>query len=657
MRLNLIHGRQSLILAASVVPIAAFASVLGGPGGSNRTTDAAWLATGDRPPETVLPNDNRRPAGELRDGVLYVELEARRGLFHPQGADGPGFDVIALAEKDGPLQAPAPLIRVESGTDVHLTVTNTIDGPMTLQGLHDREGEEHEPIEIPAGATREIAFRASTPGSYFYFGRAVDFGPPPERPGIFRDSPLSGALVVDPPGGSADDRVLVVGLWVSQADVQAQREEAAHTFLINGLSWPFTEPLDAVVGDSVRVRVVNVSPAPHPMHLHGFYYQVEARGDARLDTVYTPEQYRLAVTEHMSPRTTMTFSWLPKREGHWLFHCHFIAHISAEQHVRRPETIVHGENGVFPGAEERGHEMMHEHAYQGMAGLMMGVLVRDPEAKGLREPEDIERRALRVYANMRENYFGEDPAYGYILKEGAEPPALDSVLIPGTPIILQRDEPVEVTVVNRTPIAITVHWHGIELDAIYDGIAGWSGAGSRLTPAITAGDSFVTHMEEAAQLSSGLYAPLIVLEPGKEYDPETDHILLLGWGGPGEHAPPFLNGSAEPPPLELARGKAHLLRFINITPSNNQNIRLLRGDEVVEWRRYSKDGAAVAPHQAIHVPAEQYLGAGETYDFEIMTETAEELTLEVTTGAGRYPIGSRSFERVPSAGCVGWATF
>ncbi len=138
-------------------------------------------------------------------------------------------------------------------------------------------------------------------------------------------------------------------------------------------------------------------------------------------------------------------------------------------------------------------------------------------------------------------------------------------------------------------------------------------------------------MEEAAQLSSGLYAPLIVLEPGETYDPETDHVLLMGWGGPGEEAPPFLNGSAQPAPIVLISGRAHLFRLINITPSNNQVVRLLRGEDVVEWRRHGKDGARVPEHQATTVPSEQYLGAGETYDFELMAETPDELTLEVTT--------------------------
>ncbi len=595
----------------------------------------------------VLANDNRTAAGELRDGVLTLRLDARKGSFHPQGPDGPGFEVEAFGEVGGPLQNPGPLIRVPAGTEVHATVINSLDRALLVRGLHDRGGAVADPMDVPPGETQEVRFRLTEPGTYYYWGRTSGNR---NGLGVFEDGQLKGAIVVDPPEATADDEVLFIGLWVNRDDVEAQAEHVRHTFLINGLSWPFTEPMDAVVGDSVHVRVINATPASHPMHLHGFYYRVDARGDAQLDTVYTTAQQRLAVTENMSGGTTLALSWLPKRPGHWLFHCHFIDHISPEQHILEdPSEIVHGEDGAYPGAESKKHEQLHEHAYQGMAGLMMGVLVRDPEGKGLVEDPNAERRQLRIFANARRGYFGDEPGFGYILQEGPEPPAMDSVRIPGTPIVLTRDEPVEVTVHNRTPVPITVHWHGIELDSYYDGIAGWSGAGSRLTPAIAASDSFVvrftpdragtfiyhTHMEESSQLSSGLYAPLIVLEPGEEYDPDTDRIFIMGWGGPGEDAPPFLNGSAAPPPLDLEVGKSYRLRFINITPSNNQNIRLLDGEELSTWRRYGKDGADLPPHQAVRVPSEQYLGAGETYDFEISPDRPQDLVLEVTTSVRR----------------------
>ncbi len=56
----------------------------------------AALAAGPATPrrfsaEDILPNDNRIAAGELRDGVLTVRLEAREGTLHPRGKDGPGI--------------------------------------------------------------------------------------------------------------------------------------------------------------------------------------------------------------------------------------------------------------------------------------------------------------------------------------------------------------------------------------------------------------------------------------------------------------------------------------------------------------------------------------------------------------------------------------
>ena len=37
------------------------------------------------------------------------------------------------------------------------------------------------------------------------------------------------------------------------------------------------------------------------MHLHGFFYRVESRGDIARDSVYWPAQRRMVVTELMRP--------------------------------------------------------------------------------------------------------------------------------------------------------------------------------------------------------------------------------------------------------------------------------------------------------------------------------------------------------------------
>ena len=79
----------------------------------------------------------------------------------------------------------------------------------------------------------------------------------------------------------------------------------------------------------------------------------------------------------------------------------------------------------------------------------------------------------------------------------------------------------------------------MELESYYDGIAGWSGTPGHIAPMIEPGASFVvtftppragtfiyhTHLDDIRQLSSGLYGPIIVLEPGQSLDPDRDRIM------------------------------------------------------------------------------------------------------------------------------------
>ncbi len=55
---------------------------------------------------------------------------------------------------------------------------------------------------------------------------------------------------------------------------------------------------------------------------------------------------------------------------------------------------------------------------------------------------------------------------------------------PGPVLVLRRNEPVEVTVVNQLGESTAIHWHGMELDSIYDGVHGWSGVNQNLAPLI-----------------------------------------------------------------------------------------------------------------------------------------------------------------------------
>ena len=603
---------------AGAVPVALLLLVTAGSSAS-----IGVAPTQDGP--SVRANDNRRPAGRLAGDTLTVRLEAREGVWHPEGTDlPPGFAIEAFAEEGGPLLVPGPLLRVPAGTVVRASMRNRLTRPLLVRGLNDRTDRDTTGVQLQPGEQREFRFVARRAGTYYYWGRTRDDG---EGFGIFEDGQLLGALVVDAAPPPPDERLLVIQLFADRADTVTQR----HTFLVNGRSWPHTERMQATVGDSLHWRVINASVAPHPMHLHGFYYRVDASGDGSADTLYRPDQQRMAVTQFMRPGNTLALTWSPKRPGNWLYHCHFIAHIERAQHL---------------GATHAEHE--HNHALGGMAGLVVGIEVRPrPGAAG--EAPPAAARRLRLFADERAGYFGDRPGYGFVLQEGDEP-APDSIRIPGTPILLQRDEPVEITVVNRTRVGMSVHWHGIELTSVYDGVPGWSGDDSRVAPLIGPGDSFTVHMtpdragtfiyhthaEEAAQLASGLYGPLIVLGPGESWDAEHDRVFLMGWGGPGAEAPPFMNGSASPPPVRLRVGQSYRLRFINITPSNNQRIRLLADSTTATtWRVFAKDGAQVTPAQAVETSANLSLGAGETYDFSFERSQPARYTLEIATAIRR----------------------
>jgi FtsP/CotA-like multicopper oxidase with cupredoxin domain len=207
-------------------------------------------------------------------------------------------------------------------------------------------------------------------------------------------------------------------------------------------------------------------------------------------------------------------------------------------------------------------------------------------------------------------------------------PAADSVEPPGQPIVLTRNEPTQITVVNRTHEGTSVHWHGIELESYSDGVPGWSGAADNLAPMIFPKDSFIarltlpragtfiyhTHLNDIEQLTSGMYGPLIVLERGEKFDPSRDHVLTIGWDGPDIPSHVLINGDSIPGPVTLASGFVHRLRFINIGPAGLTTVSIRRDTSVVGWLPHAKDGADLPAMARKKSPAITTLNVGETFD-------------------------------------------
>lgn len=215
-------------------------------------------------------------------------------------------------------------------------------------------------------------------------------------------------------------------------------------------------------------------------------------------------------------------------------------------------------------------------------------------------------------------------------REGPEPDP-DSIVVPGPPLILTRGEPTEIQVVNRMAQATAVHWHGLELESYFDGVPGWTGDDRRTTPLIVPGDSFLVrlapprvgtyiyhaHVDEVRQLGGGLFGPLVVLEPGETLDPETDHFLVFSMAGPDlDIAPIVANGGADPV-LELAAGRTHRIRIINISADDLVGIEIRDTSGPVPWRLLAMDGADLPTAQRAEHEAELLTSPGQTVDVEI----------------------------------------
>src|SRR5689334_3885976 len=264
---------------------------------------------------SVVSNDNRVPAGHLTGDTLHLHLVVGLASWRPEADSGPSIEVAVVAEEGKSPQIPAPLIRIRTGTVIAASVRNTLsDSTLRVYGLTTRPDRAHDSLVIAPGQLRSVSFAAGAPGTYLYW---VSLGALDQKQA--EREQISGAFIVDPPGGSPPDRVLVMNIWGNKLDSATYRNALA----INGRSWPYTERLAASVGDTLRWRVLNGTRRNHPMHLHGFYYRVTARGDGFADTLYRPADVRQAVTETLTPRTTMAMTWVPERPGNWLFHCHF----------------------------------------------------------------------------------------------------------------------------------------------------------------------------------------------------------------------------------------------------------------------------------------------------------------------------------------------
>jgi FtsP/CotA-like multicopper oxidase with cupredoxin domain len=613
-------------------------------------------------PPLVQPNPNTARAGVLRDGTLSVALEASEDHWHANGTERPPVTIAAFHEPGKPPLMPGPLVRARAGTTIQFSIRNSLAKPLTFMLPSALRGAtaqmpEIDSLLIAPGAVGTITARAAAPGNFIYRASV------PGRADAFFGATglLSGAIVIDSAGAPARarDRVLVLmetpdSAFEVCADVpnRAAPPTACPSnrliYTINGRSWPNTEREHATVGDSLHWRIINDSYDTHPMHLHGYYYRVDefrARPNAPEEP---PAVGQMVVTQAMSPFSTMSMTWSPTRAGNWLFHCHFAVHL-------QPDSLS---------------AVADDRYLRDMSGLVIGTIV-SPLPGIVAASRPLPARQLRLVASSDGSPSSERPyelgtpqsvpPMFFVLEENGQRIKAGPDFSPDLELV--RGEPVAITIVNHLALPTSVHWHGIEVEDSYmDGVPGFSGSGSHLSPMIAPGDSFVArftppragtfmyhaHMDEMREDMAGLEGALIVREPGAVRSPD-DHVIFLKGAARDATHPLEIDGQANPDTIVLHAGRVARFRIINLSTFNpaaqfwltarpDSAPRLNADSMLVHWRVVAKDGFDSPAAQRIPELARRVVSIGETYDFEYTPEHPGTRRLEVRGSGPAHPL-------------------
>jgi len=159
---------------------------------------------------------------------------------------------------------------------------------------------------------------------------------------------------------------------------------------------------------------------------------------------------------------------------------------------------------------------------------------------------------------------------------------------PGPTLHVRQGDEVVVTLVNRLPFGVTIHWHGVRIANTADGVAGVT------QDAVKPGQSYVyrfivpdagtywyhSHQFSDEETTNGLYGMLIVDPATPTIHADVDYALALHtWNGPNNQPLYTMNASAGTLNQTARPGQWVRLRIANTaeTPSGNPQLVTLVG--------------------------------------------------------------------------------
>jgi FtsP/CotA-like multicopper oxidase with cupredoxin domain len=153
------------------------------------------------------------------------------------------------------------------------------------------------------------------------------------------------------------------------------------TFMINGHSFPETDPLKIRAGETIRVRLVNAGQLVHTMHLHGTHFLVTHKDGYKLPAAYYADSLLIGPGERYDIYVK------GDNPGIWDFHDH-------------------------SGGHDIGAYAANDHAFPG--GMSTMLVYEDFAYAQLPEPEPGQRWTSGDYVAWAPSYKGDfAPAFGH----------------------------------------------------------------------------------------------------------------------------------------------------------------------------------------------------------------------------------------------------
>lgn len=110
------------------------------------------------------------------------------------------------------------------------------------------------------------------------------------------------------------------------------------------------EPIAFRHNERVRVNLINDTMMPHPIHLHGHFFEVVTGS-----TGHHPMKH----TVNVLPGSKLSFDLTADALGDWAFHCHMLMHMHSG--MFRVVTVRHEEGAEAHGHQKSGPQTMDEH--------------------------------------------------------------------------------------------------------------------------------------------------------------------------------------------------------------------------------------------------------------------------------------------------------